>query len=354
MRCAVIFTVSLLAISRGARPDDANLRNIIREVLAEQYGRAAVTGMTFGDFTSSANPSYVEVLVSSPTGSGGSSRHISISKDGRYIAEGRFYPLNSSAWRDGCAKIARSAYGLAVRDRVTVGQPEDSVVPGYQQGAMTVIRNGESQQFGYSVSKDRRFAVLGSIFIEHSPEELRARFSITAGEPEIGAEDAPVTVVEFADFQCPDCARMHASVENILSKYPRKIKIVFRDFPLPYHAWAERAAVIARCVYRGDRQDYFAYRTLVFQQQGEIGEGDSSKNLLDFAAEAGANRETVASCIEDKSVSSQVERDFSEARELQIRMIPMTYINGQAVAGYVTPEDLTSIIGGVIKNASHQ
>ena len=353
MRCAAIFTLCLLVISPIARPDDANLKDTILRVLAEQYGRAAVAKITLGDFTSSVNPSYLEVLVSSPTGSGPSSRHISISRDGRYVAESQFYPLNSSEWRDECAKTARSAYNLTGRDRVTVGEPEDSVIPGYQQGILTVIRRGESQQMGYNVSEDRRFLVFGSIFIERSPEELRARFSTAAEEPEVGAEDAPVTIVEFADFQCPDCARMHASIAKILPEYESKIKLVFRDFPLPYHAWAEHAAIVGRCVYSGDRQGYLSYRTLVFQHQAEVGKGDSSKNLLDLAAEAGANRESVASCVDDKSALSQVQRDFSEARELQIRIIPMTYINGQAVAGYISPEDLINIIQGAIKNVSH-
>jgi protein-disulfide isomerase len=352
MRCAVAPILCLLAVSPVARPDDANLKNTILAVLAEQYGRAAVTGMTFGDFTSSANPSYLEILVSSAMGSG-SSRQISVSKDGRYVAESRFYALSSSAWQDECANTARSVYDLTAGDGVTVGAPEDSVVPGYQQGVLSIVRRGESQQLGYYVSKDRRFVVFGPIFIERSPEELRARFLTAAGEPEVGADDAPVTIVEFADFQCPDCARMHASIEEILPKYERKIKIVFRDFPLPYHAWAEYAAVVSRCVYRVHRRGYLPYRTLVFQHQAEIAEGDSSKNLLDFAAKAGANRESVASCVEDKSVLSQVQGDFSEARELQIRMVPMTYINGHAVAGYSSSEDLTKVLGRVIKSASH-
>jgi protein-disulfide isomerase len=344
----------LLFISPVARPDDTALKNTILKVLAEQYGREAVTGMTFADFTSSANPSYLEALVSSPMGTGPNLRRVSISRDGRYVAEGRLYPLNSSAWQDECAKTARSAYGLTDRDRVTIGEPEGSVVPGYQQGVITVTRNGESQQFGYYLSNDRRFLVLGSIFIEHSPEELRARFSRATGEPEVGAEGAPVTIVEFADFQCPDCARMQASLEKLLPKYQRKIRMVFRDFPLPYHAWAKYAAVVGRCVYRVDREGYFTYRTLVFRHQAEIAEGDSSKNLLAFAAEAGANRESVASCIEDESVLSRVDSDFSEARELQIRMTPTTYVNGQAVAGYVSPNDLISLVEGALKDISNR
>jgi protein-disulfide isomerase len=345
MKSPVIATLCLLVISPIARPNEQNLKNIIIKVLAEQYGRATVVGTTFGDFTSSANPSFLEVLAFSPMGGESSSRHISISRDGRYVAESRLYPLNASAWQDECANTARGVYHLTVHGGVTVGEPEDSVVPGYQQGVLTVNRGGESQQFGYYISKDRRFAVFGSIFIAHSPEELRARFSTAAGEPEFGAEDAPITIVEFADFQCPDCARMHATIEQILPTYKGKIKVVFRDFPLPFHAWAKHAAVVGRCVYRADKTDYLPYQTLVFQHQAEIGEGDSSKNLLHFAEEAGANRESVASCVEDKSVLSQVESDLSEARELQIRIVPMTYINGQAVAGYVNPGDLRKMIG---------
>lgn len=344
MRCAVLFTLCLLFIGPVARPDDGNLKHTILEVLAEQYGRAAVAGMTFENFTFSANPSYLEVLVSSPTESGTYSRRLSISRDGRYVAESRMYPLNSSAWQDDCQKTARAAYGVTDGDRVTVGELEDSVVPGYQQGILTVIRSGESQQFGYDISSDRRFLVLGAIFIARSPEELRARFSRATGAPEVGADDAPVTIVEFADFQCPDCARMHAALEKILPRYERKVRVVFRDFPLPYHAWAKYAAVVGRCVYRVDRDGYLQYRGLVFPHQAEIAQGDSLKNLLDLAAKAGANRESVASCVEDKSVLSQVESDFSDAVQLQIRIVPMTYINGRAVAGYVSPEDLISRI----------
>lgn len=350
MKYAALLTLWLLFINPVARPDDANLKHTILKVFAEQYGRAAVTGMTFGDFTSSASPSFVEVLISSPMGTGSYSRRVSVSRDGKYVAESRLYSLNASTWQDECTKTARGAYGLADADSLTVGEPEDSVVIGYQKGIMTVVRSGETQQFRYYLSEDKRFLVLGSVFIDHSPEELRARFSRANGEPEVGPENAPVTIVEFTDFQCPDCARMNTILlEQILPNYENKIRVVFRDFPLPYHAWAKSAAIAGRCVYNVDSKGYLLYRSLLFQHQTEIAEGDSSKNLLDFAAQAGADRESVARCTEDKSVVSRVNSDVSDARDLQIGMTPTIYINGQAIAGYISPEDLRTIIGEILQ-----
>jgi protein-disulfide isomerase len=105
----------------------------------------------------------------------------------------------------------------------------------------------------------------------------RVQIATPAGEPSKGPANAPVTIVEFSDFQCPYCKRGQSIVDQVLASYPDKVRLVYRDFPLGFHNRAIPAANAARCA--GDQDKYWEYHANLMSQtvQGDLGDADLKK-----------------------------------------------------------------------------
>jgi len=93
----------------------------------------------------------------------------------------------------------------------------------------------------------------------------------TGSNPVQGATSAPVTIVIFSDYQCPYCQRAEATVKQILQQYSGKVNVYFRDYPLPLHTFAEKAAEASRCA--GEQGKYWEYHDLLFEKQSEWSAG---------------------------------------------------------------------------------
>jgi protein-disulfide isomerase len=89
----------------------------------------------------------------------------------------------------------------------------------------------------------------------------------TGTNPPLGAADAPVTIVIFSDYQCPYCARLEPTIKQVLEQYNGKVKVYFRDFPLSFHQFAQKAAEASRCA--GEQGKYWEYHDTLFQKQNE-------------------------------------------------------------------------------------
>ncbi|HEY6417944.1 MAG TPA: thioredoxin domain-containing protein, partial [Candidatus Binataceae bacterium] len=94
----------------------------------------------------------------------------------------------------------------------------------------------------------------------------------SAGHPELGAKDAPVTIVEFADFQCPYCKGSEDSLKGIRDKYGAKVRLVYMDYPLSFHAHAFDAAKAARCANEQDK--FWPYHDVLFTDQAKLTPAD--------------------------------------------------------------------------------
>ena len=97
-----------------------------------------------------------------------------------------------------------------------------------------------------------------------APEQAKVKFEL-AGRPMKGKETAKVTIVEFSDFECPYCVKAEPTVKALLAKYPDKIRLVYRDFPLPMHPNAVSAAPVAMCAAKQGK--FWPVHDLLFRNQ---------------------------------------------------------------------------------------
>ena len=146
-----------------------------------------------------------------------------------------------------------------------------------------------------------------------------------AGEPAIWPENAPVTVVEFGDFQCPFCKRFFAEVEQpLLDKYAGKIRFVFRDFPMvEMHPYSETAAEAAHCA--GDQNRFWDYHKLLFQSQTLL----DKATLTIYAKQLSLDVKAFEYCMNRNKHLQHIKTNLSDGHALGVTGTPTFFINGQ-------------------------
>jgi predicted DsbA family dithiol-disulfide isomerase len=176
----------------------------------------------------------------------------------------------------------------------------------------------------------------------------RYRVAVAAKGPARGQSSAPVTIVEFGDFQCPYCKESEASLRSLMARYPRDVRIVFRNLPLTQiHPDAKIAAQAAVCA---DRQGKFwEMHDAMYDNQG----GLNVEALKGTATRLGLNADRFSACIADGSASQALDLDAKAARDLGIEGTPYFFINGRPIDGDVPIEKFESIIQDELHNAPH-
>lgn len=149
-------------------------------------------------------------------------------------------------------------------------------------------------------------------------------------DPVRGRRDALLTVVVFADFQCPFCKRESAELEELRDEYGRELRLVWKDCPSPAHEWAEPAAELARSVRaaRGD-EGFWKAHDLLYESQSELGQ----KLFRTIAEDLGLTWSTVRAEMTAAKYGLVIQSGVSLADRTAITATPTTFINGRKLAG---------------------
>lgn len=196
----------------------------------------------------------------------------------------------------------------------------------------------QEQEIDFLVSADGRW------FLTAAPVDLtvdpvaRAVDSIEIGpdDPYLGGEDAPVTIVEYSDFQCPFCARAEAIVQDeLLEEYGDRVKFVYKQMPLAsIHPWAQAASEIGICVLRrAGNEAYWRYHARVFAGQSEVRVETAAEQLLEIAVAAGGDGEEVKTCFDAEETAEVITATLREAENLGVNSTPTFFINGRRLSG---------------------
>ena len=163
----------------------------------------------------------------------------------------------------------------------------------------------------------------------HIKEPESPKLNVTIeGYPTWGNANAPVTIVEFSDYQCPFCSRAVPTLERIKQEYgPEKVKIVFRDMPLPSHNRAPAASLAAHCA--NDQGKFWEYHNKLFENQSKLEDAD----LKGYAKALGLKEADFAACFDSKKHMALVDKSRREAESLGIQATPSFVINGTLLQG---------------------
>ena len=161
----------------------------------------------------------------------------------------------------------------------------------------------------------------------------------TDDDPSIGPVDAPVTIIEFSDYQCPYCQVWYKQVyQQLLASYPKKIRFVYRDLPLPMHPEAVPAAEAADCA--GAQGAYWKFHDALFDQQY----GLNRAAYEHYAADLGLDTKTFAACLDSHRYQAEVQADASDAARVGISGTPSFVVNGRILVGALPFSDFKAVI----------
>jgi protein-disulfide isomerase len=166
-------------------------------------------------------------------------------------------------------------------------------------------------------------------------------YKVDAGNgPAIGPASAPVTIVKFNDYQCPFCARAHDTVKRILQEYSGKVRVVYKQHPLPMHPQATIASEVALAAQEQGR--FEVVHEKLFAAQGELGKG--RERILALAGEAGADVKKLAAALDSGKFRAVIEADSKQAEQLGATGTPAFFVNGRYISGARPFEQFKPII----------
>jgi protein-disulfide isomerase len=171
-------------------------------------------------------------------------------------------------------------------------------------------------------------------------EPPRTSVKLPKDAPATGAANAPVTIVEFTDYQCPYCHQGQSTMDQVLSRYEGKVKLVHLDFPLDFHNEAMPAARAARCA--GEQGKFWEYHHSLMTQKGALDPED-----LKGRAKALALKETAfGSCLASDRHDEAIQSELHQGTELGVTGTPAYFVNGRMLSGAQPLEAFADVIDG--------
>ena len=210
-----------------------------------------------------------------------------------------------------------------------IGRPKEEIEGQIRQ----FLQQQEVQraQEAFFVSLEERYEV------DYRLDPLR--FDVASeGYATTGPADAPVTIVEFSDFECPYCSRVLPTLEQAKQRYEGKLRIVYRHFPLSIHANAQKAAEASLCA--DDQGKFWEMHDLLFAEQDTLAVVD----LKEKAERLGLDGDTFASCLDGGGYFDEVQDDLRAGSAAGVDGTPAMFVNGRFLSGAVPFESLAEIV----------
>ena len=180
------------------------------------------------------------------------------------------------------------------------------------------LKQAKLQQTRQDFFQKLRASAAVSVFLQPPRMEMAYDPARVRGNP-----NAPVTIVEFSDFQCPYCQRAYTTIKEVLAKYAGRVKLSYRDFPLrQIHEKAQIAAEASRCA--GEQAKFWEYHDLLFDNFGKL----DKPYLVDYAAQLGLNAKQFGECLASGKFNSQIEEDLQAGLQGGVGGTPAFFVNG--------------------------
>lgn len=255
---------------------------------------------------------------------------------------------------DALIKYFRKKNNIPPAATVTVTGLKDSTsFKGSKEGTLNVSGPQGNKATTFVASPDLKFVVLGDI-LDTSVDPAKAVMAKinVAGEPFKGAKDAKVTIVEYSEFQCPYCKRGFDTIEQqVLKNYEGKVKFYFRQFPLPFHPWAQPAAIAAECAKAQKAEAYWKLYEEYFNHQAEVNPQNVKEKAQEYLKDTGIDMAKWGTCYDNKETLPKVTAQHAEGQSLGVTGTPAFFINGRMLVGAQPFEQFKNVIDDELASA---
>ncbi|MFB3829769.1 MAG: thioredoxin domain-containing protein [Bryobacteraceae bacterium] len=241
----------------------------------------------------------------------------------------------------------RHLFVFAPAVKVEISDPKPSALPGFFDVVVHASAGPNRQDFPFYVSKDGQKILQGTVYdIAQNPFKSEIDKLKTQAQPSFGTPGATVVIVEFSDYQCPFCKEEAKMLrDNLLSAYPKQVRLYFKDMPLEQlHPWAKPAAIAGRCVFRQNPTLFWQYHDWIYEHQGEITPENLKTKVLEWAKGKEIDALQLGRCIDARATEDEVNRNMAEARELNVNSTPTLFVNGRRLVGRIDWATLRNVI----------
>ena len=254
----------------------------------------------------------------------------------------------------------RGAYNVPPGVNITVGPRRTSEFPNYDMVTVTLDGGEKKQDFDFLLSKDGKTLMrLNKFDLTKDPYAETMKKIDVKGRPTRGNKDAKVVIVNYDDFECGFCSRMHQNLfPRLFQEYGDRVLIIYKDFPLAeIHPWAIQAAVDANCLAAQSNDAYWGFADYIHSHQHEVPEAgrDIQMAAVDRLAVAEGQRYRLDSgklqaCIKAQN-DDAVRASIREADSLGVSATPTMYVNGEKIDGAVPTQELRAVFDRALKEA---
>ena len=238
-------------------------------------------------------------------------------------------PIGSSV-----EKYLRNVYAWGPAYDVKIGTIKPSPIPDLLEVPVTISMGGQSDNAVVYATKDGKFLVRGELDdLSVDPfADIRSKLH-PGNSPSIGPENAKITIIEFADFECPSCRELDRILRDFMPSHP-EIRLVYKHFPLTeIHPWAMTAAIASQCTYQQAPSKFWKIHDEIFDAQDLITPSNVWDKMMDLAAQLALNMNTFRGCMASTETAHQVEQTMEEGRALEITGTPTTFVNTRRIVG---------------------
>ena len=255
----------------------------------------------------------------------------------------------------------RAYYKIPADVKIVMSPLKGSEFPNYDAVTITMEGGDKKQNYDFLLSKDGKTLIrMTKLDLSKDPYAEVMKKIDTAGRPTRGNKDAKVVAVNYDDFQCPFCSRMHQTLfPEILKEYGDRVVFIYKDFPLSeIHPWAAHAAVDANCLGSQNNDAYWEFADYIHGNQKEI---NSEKNrdgqfavldklVLLQGVKHGLDVPKLQACVKAQN-DDAVKASLREGEQLNVSATPTMFVNGQQVDGALPINELRAVFDRALDQA---
>lgn len=255
----------------------------------------------------------------------------------------------------------RATYSVPASVKIIVGPPRPSEFPNYDLVTIGMEGDDKKQSYDFLLSKDGTTLLrMTKLDLTKDPYvEIMKKINVS-GRPTRGAKDAKVVVVNFDDFECPFCSRMHQTLfPELLKEYGDRVEFIYKDYPLTeIHPWATHAAVDANCLAAQNNDAYWDFADHIHANQQEVNSEKGhdaqfaalDRLTLDQGKKHDLDQAKLQSCIKAQNEDG-IKASRHDAESVGVTATPTLFVNGQEMDGAIAASEVRAALNEALQQA---
>jgi protein-disulfide isomerase len=252
-------------------------------------------------------------------------------------------------------QFLQKRYRIPNINEIELGPLQKTPLPGIYGRIVKVTNGKRSAVVSLFTDREETKAIIGTYLdlktdpwerVDMSPVHLNDR-------PTIGPSNAPVTVVEFADFECPYCSRAFGQSETMVnSTYKGKLRLIYKYYPLNAHPWARTAALGAECARMQNPAAFWDFARYFYSDQGNINPSNVKQKIDEEAKKLSLDTPSLNACMDGKDAAARIAQDQSDGTAVHVSSTPTFFINGVPVVGLPDSQVFDYVINSALKSST--